>query len=125
MHCNAAKLFTDYFTLAGVDASANCYTDLLDGFSNRAGATHSSRRPVKARQEAIAGRINLATAIAFKLLPNQEVVMVKKLFPCPITDLGGPLSRTHDVGEQHRGKDAIRSRPTACAREERLSIIAE
>ena len=56
---------------------------------------------------------------------RDRVVLVKDLRPASVTDGDGSYGGADDVGEQHRGQDAVGRNPVASAGEKRLNLIGE
>jgi len=51
------------------------------------------------------------------------VVLRQQFFPSSVSEATGALSRSHDVGEQHGGEDAVMLGRRANAGEEFLDLI--
>src|SRR6516225_3212429 len=107
MDGNPTKLFAHHLAFAGMNASADPETKRLDSVDNRPATSHRTRRSIECRQKSIACRINLATAMTLELLAHEKVMLIEKLFPCPVTDFACSLGCVHDIGEQHGGEHAI------------------
>jgi len=60
-------LTVDELTLTGVQAGADLKPEFPDGLGDRAGAADRARRPVEAREEAVAGDVKLCAAEADEL----------------------------------------------------------
>ena len=108
MHRNATELFADHLTLAGVNARANVNAELLDRIDDRPAAANRTRRTIKRRQEAVAGRVDFATAMPRKLLTNKRVMLSEKVFPCAVAEFDKPLGRADDVREKYGCEHAVK-----------------
>src|SRR5262249_37685540 len=67
--------------------------------AKRCSAADCPSRPVKRRQEAISGRVNLTTAEQSELPAHDPVVLFEQLAPVPISQLGCPFRRVDNVRE--------------------------
>src|SRR5918994_372207 len=63
---DAADVVTAQLDLAGVEPNPHLDADGADRVADGTGAAHRSSRPIKGRQEAVAGRLDLSTAEAFE-----------------------------------------------------------
>ena len=74
---------------------------------DRVGAPHRTRRPVETREEAVTGRVDLASAKADELLPDERVMSLNQIAPARVSQFRCALRGADDVGEEQRREDAI------------------
>ena len=112
---DAAELVADPLALASVNASADFDSERADGIDGSRGATDRACRPVEAREEAVPGRVKLATAETRQLVADQLVMALEKVAPALIAKVCCPARRVDDVGEENRRKRplGLRSLPGA------------
>ena len=84
-----------------------------------------ARRSIEGRQKAVARGVDLAAAVAAELGPHQPVMTFEETAPAPVAQLGGALRRIDDVGEEHRGQDAIGLGAAPRAGDELLHLIQD
>src|SRR6266545_150282 len=65
---------------------------------------------VEAREEAVAGRVELGAAEARELAADKRVVLAEQLAPARIPELRRLRRRSDDVREEHRCEHAVRLR---------------
>ena len=82
----AAQLGAHHFALAGVEPRAHVQAEGRDGVADRAGAAHRARRAIEGGEEAVAGGVDLATAVTFELAADHAVVRLQ-VAPRPIAEL--------------------------------------
>ena len=58
-----------------------------------------------------------------ELTADDAIVCIEEIPPGPVTQLRCPLRGADDVGEEDRGKDAVRVGTVACAGEELLDLV--
>src|SRR5881392_2647777 len=97
----------DVLALARVQAGANADPRSVGRLEDRASATDRARRAVERREEAVADRLDLATLEAAESLSDPALVALEQLSPALVAQLGGRARGVDDVGEQHRGEDAL------------------
>src|SRR4029077_15867088 len=88
--------------LAGVEARTDLDPERADLLGDRPRAVHAARRAFERREEPIAHRLHLATAMARELGTDDVVVSSAQRAPVSIAQFGAPLRRVDDVGEEHR-----------------------
>ena len=59
--------------------------------------TAQACRPVKCRQKAVAGGIDLATTMTRELVTNKGVMLIEKVFPSAVTEFDKLLGRLNNV----------------------------
>src|SRR4029079_12408352 len=59
-------------------------------------------------EEAVSRSVDLASAKADELLPDERVVTLNQVAPPRVSELRRPLRRIDDVGEEQRRQNAIR-----------------
>jgi hypothetical protein len=64
--------------------------------------------PVEARQEPVAGDIDLLAAKPIELLANRFVMPLHEIPPASVAQPGGERSRTDDIGEQYGSQHPFR-----------------
>src|SRR5262245_60969160 len=90
-----------------MEPGADLETEPAHGLPDREAAADTASGAVECRDEAVAGRRDLATAKALDLLARCPVVPLEHLAPRAVAELGGPLGRPHDVRKQHRREHAV------------------
>src|SRR5207253_2135399 len=75
------------------------------------------------REEAVAHRLDRATAMTLELATHQRVVALDQLPPAAVAKARGGFRGTDDVGEHHRRQHAIDRRNVALAGEELLDLV--
>jgi hypothetical protein len=108
MDGDASDIVTEQFDFSGVQSSTDFDPELSDRIADVAGAANRARWAVENRDKRIADRIDFASAEPGKLLPNQNVVLLKELQPGPITTVHHSLGRANNIREEHRREHAIR-----------------
>ena len=103
---DAADLALEDLRLPHVDARSDLDPELPDLVRDRAGASDRVRRTIEAREEAVAGRIELPPPEALQLSTNDRVVPADEIAPPPVTELGRDLRGADDVREQDGDEDA-------------------
>src|SRR2546425_7154610 len=93
--------------LACVQAGTHLETQLRHRLNDRAGASNPPRGTVEGGEEAVPGRVHLAAAEAYKLAAHELVVALEELAPGAVSQLGRPLARADDVGEEDGREDAV------------------
>jgi hypothetical protein len=99
-------------------AGANLKSERLDRIRDGAGALHSTGRPIEGGEEAVAGGVDLAPAETNEIAPYRGVMVVQKFVPAPVAQVGCLFGGANNVGEEHRGKYAVRLVNRADAGEE-------
>jgi hypothetical protein len=97
-----AELRADAFDFTGVNAGSNLDPEGTERAHDVDCALHGIERLLEGDQEAIAGGIDLASAVAPDLRADNRVVALHQSAPTRVADLGQPLGRLDDVGEQNR-----------------------
>jgi hypothetical protein len=64
-------------------------------------------RAVEVGEEAVAGRVHLTATEAYELTADELVVTLEELAPGTVSQLGGVLARSDDVGEEDGREDAV------------------
>ena len=98
----------DDLALARVDPGTDLEPQGADIVGYGARAADRAARPVEGGDEAVPGRVQLLSAIAGELLPDQRVVPGEQRPPLSVPERGCPLGRSDDVREEDRGEDALR-----------------
>ena len=114
---------TGKFDLASVAAGADAQTELANRCAQGLGAADGPRRPVEGRQQAIPRGVDVPAPVPFDLPPRELVMLADKLGPAGVANLGQPLGRADDVGEQDGRKDAVQAWPVPPAGQECLDLI--
>src|SRR5581483_8469844 len=107
VHRDAAYLALDHLALAGVQARPHVDSELVHAVRDRTRAPDPARRPVEGREEAVAGRVELAAAVPGELLPHERMVPLDELAPASVPQLDRLRRRADDVGEEDRGEHAV------------------
>ena len=92
-----------------MDTRSDLDPELPDPVRDRAGASDRVRRTIEAREEAVAGRIELPSPEALQLCANDRVVTADQIAPPLVTELGRDLRVADDVREQD-GERTLRPR---------------
>jgi hypothetical protein len=74
VNCDSTDILAAKLHLTGVQSSAYFDAESADSRADRLCASHGAGRAVEGRQDAIAGRVHLATAMAVEF-PRDEFVM--------------------------------------------------
>ena len=88
------------------------------GLAQGRGGEDRPRRAVEGREEPVTRRVELPSLEPRELSTNDRVMLLQELAPSRVSEARRQLRRTHDVGEQDRGKHALRLVPSAEARDE-------
>jgi hypothetical protein len=104
---DAADLAADHLALARVHPGSDGDPERPDLVEDRPSAADGARGAVEAREEAVAGRVDLAPAEAHELAAGDRVVAVHEVAPAPVAEPRRVLRRAHDVDEHDRGEDAV------------------
>src|SRR5438445_13792481 len=83
-----------------MDTRADVETDLAQGLRYSVRPPDCPYRPVKGREKAVAGRIELMAAEAIELSPDERVVFSENARPSPIAFGNGSFGRSDNVSEQ-------------------------
>src|SRR2546423_1061407 len=83
--------------LARVQPGAELESEAAHTVADRAGGADRARRPVEGGEEAVAGRVHLAAAVAAKLGANRGLVRLEQLAPAAGAELDPPLRRGRHV----------------------------
>ena len=105
-HRDAAELLADLFALAEVDARADLDAELPHRFGGGARASDRGGRFGEAREEAVAGGVQLLTTEALQLSSDDRVMTGDQFLPASVSHPAGHRGGVHDVGEQDRGQRA-------------------
>ena len=89
---------------------------------DRGGAADRARGPVEGGEEAVAGALHLAAAVAVERLAEERVVALEQEAPAAVAHLGGAAGGVADVREQHGGEHPVRLALVARAGEELLDL---
>ena len=109
--------------LPRMESGTNVEAELDDSLAEGTGALNCPRRPVKDSEGAIPGRLDLTASKPLQMTPGKVIVSIEHFSPLSIPKLGGSLGRTHDVGEQHRGKYPVQNRARSCTRHKLLDLV--
>jgi hypothetical protein len=107
VHRDSPVVVTAYLAFAGMDACAYVESDGPGGVDDCLGAMYGARGTVEGRKEAIARCADLASAELAEAVAHQRVVAVELLAPPLVAELGDPLRRSNNVGEQDGREDAV------------------
>jgi len=102
------RLAVDGLHLAGVDAGADLKVERADRIDDLLRTSDRSSRPVEGREEAVAGRVDLASPVASEQPADRPVVALQQLVPRSVSELESLPCRADDVGEQDRGEDTVK-----------------
>src|SRR2546428_10538941 len=108
MDRDATELCTYDLALAGVDAGADLDPLLTHGVSNGKSAGHCARGAVEGREEAVAGVVDLAAAMALEFASHCRMVALEHSTPLRVAEREGALGRADDVGVEHSREHATR-----------------
>src|SRR6516164_782951 len=122
---DATDIVFGQLDLAGMQSGAHRDAQGLDGAGDRCRATHSPRRAVERREEAIAQLFHLSAAEPPDLLAYCRVMAVEQHTPLAVAELGGALRRVDDVGEHDRRQHAIDLDLAARAGEKFLDFVGD
>ncbi len=94
--------------LRGWEPGPDLDPELADGVGHRLRAPDPPCGSVEAREEAVAGGVQLDPAEAHKLTAHQCVMALEKLAPRAVAQTGCALGRADDVLEEEGCQHAIR-----------------
>ena len=97
-------------TLACVETRAHLQLQRVHVLDDRLRAPDRPRRPIEAREEPVAGGVDLTSPEPDELPPYQLVVTLQELVPSTISQHCRPLGRTDDVGEEDGREHPFRLR---------------
>ena len=92
---------------AGVHSGAYENAKITRRALNAQRAAHPTSRTVERREEAVAGRVHLATAEGGEFPAYQRVMPFQQFDPRPVSNVGKVVGRSHDIGEKHRSKHPV------------------
>jgi len=99
--------------LTHVDAGPDLDTEPPHAGDGGLGAPDRLGGLIEGREEPVPRRVHLSAVEAFELPTDQRVMSADEPSPLLVTNLGGPLGRAHDVGEQDGGEETLRGRRLA------------
>ena len=108
MDGNSSDIVGCDLDLAGVHASPHLKVQRSDQINDAGCTADCASRTVEGGQETIAGRSDLLSSEARNFLPDDLIMFFHKRTPAPVSHLGRPLCRLHDIREHQCGQDAIR-----------------
>src|SRR5205085_6553659 len=85
---DAAHLAVRELALAGVESCAQLEPEAPHAVADRAGGADRPRRPVEGGEEAVAGGVDLPSAVARELAADGNLVRLEQLAPAAIAELG-------------------------------------
>ena len=103
---------------AGVQRGAELEPKLADARDDRLGTADRARGTVEGREEAVG--VELLTAVPGELPANRRMMAREQVAPRAVAELGSPLRRADDVGEEDGGEHAVRNGRFRPAAEEAL-----
>jgi len=77
------------------------------GFDRCLSTPHGSGRPIERREEPVACRVDLPTAVPSEQSAKGVVMLLHEVSPSSVTELGNLLGRPDDVGEEHGREDPV------------------
>jgi hypothetical protein len=92
-----------------VKPSSNIDPERTNFFDDCAGAADCAPRPVEGDEEAVTGRVGLASAKAHNVSSNRGIMFVEQVAPAAITESGRFLGRADNVSEKNGGKHPVGS----------------
>ena len=104
---DAADVRSVQLDLARVDPCANLRTQGVHRVLDGERAAHGACRTVEDREEAVSGVVDLAPAVPPEQRTHTLIVGGDEFPPGTIPDPRDSLGRTDEIGEEHRGEDAI------------------
>ena len=104
-----------------MEPDAHVDAELAGAVPDRQRAADRARRAVERGQEAVAGRLDLATRKPLELTANHGVVRVEQIAPASVPELAHEVGGMDDVAEHDGRQDAIGVDATH-AREEFLDL---
>ena len=123
--CNATDVITARLALAGVQAASNVDAQFRHAFSESGGAAKRTGRAVERGQEPVASVFYDATLEAGNFGAGDLIVPLEQFTPALVTELSGASGGIDDVGEQHRGQDAVDCVLVALTGEELLDLTGD
>ena len=108
--------------LADVDAGPDLEPELPDAVADRDRAADRAGRAVERREEPVADDLDLVAAEPLELATDDAVVVGEQGLPADVAELGRPLGRADDVGEQDGRQHASRLGRRPDAGDERLDL---
>src|SRR5436309_410353 len=91
--CDARNLAVDELAFTGVQAGAHVEAETADRLRDRTRAADRTRGAVERREEAVAGSVDLDTAITRELSTHELVVLLEQLAPPAVPDRRGVFAR--------------------------------
>ena len=95
---------------------------LADAVADRDRTADRAGRAVERREEPVADDLDLVAAEPLELTAHDPVVVGQQGLPADVAELGRPLGRADDVGEQDGRQHASRLRRRPDAGDERLDL---
>ena len=123
MHGDAADVAVAELALAGVEARANRDPQGPYLVADCSCAVDAPSGSVEGGENAVPGALHRLTTVAIYLAADESVVLIEQISPAPVAERRRPLGRTHDVGEQNRGKHTVELAHRALAGEKLLNLV--
>src|ERR1700730_1520415 len=109
MDGHAGQILSSHLDLARVNASTGLEAKQLHALADGLRTPDRASRAIEGGEDAIpeADRVHPASAMNEELFASQRVVLVEQVPPAAIAQFGRVPGGFHDVGEEHRGQQAI------------------
>ena len=88
VHSHPRHVVPDHLALPSVHAGTDLDPEGFRPRDYRLGAFDRTRRPFERGEEAVSGRLDLASPVALELSADQGVVALEKPAPAPVPQLG-------------------------------------
>ena len=102
-----------HLAFARMETGAHVDADGLQRLAEGRGGEDRPGRAVEGREEPVTRGVELPSLEPRELATNDRVMLLQELAPSRVSEARRQLRRTHDVGEQDRGKHALRLVPSA------------
>ena len=125
MHGDARDIVPAALDLSGVQSDPGVQAELTHSVQDRRHTLHGPSGPVESGKDSVAGPLHEMAAESSELSIDGRIVLFEALSPGAIPERRRLLGRTHDVGEQDCGQEAIAGRHLAGACQELLDFPGE
>src|SRR4051794_13991447 len=123
MYGNANNIVSDEFALASMQTATDPQIERAHRVTDRARATHGTRRPVERGKKAVAGGVDFAPTILAEHAPSFGIERIQQDAPGTVAKCGGAFRRSCNVDKQHSRKHPIRLRCLPMPGDELFDLI--
>ena len=107
MHSKATHVWAAPLDLAAVQSATDLDVHAPEPIAEREGTPDRPSGPIKRGDQPVSGGLHECASVPIELPLRKPIERIKDLTPTPIAELGGPLGRADDVGEQDRCQHAV------------------